>query len=105
MVSTIEIENIEVAKSVDGLSDVVTALHWRVYVDTEKGRLSRCGIAHLGEPNPKLFTPLPDVTQEQALGWLSASVDGGVDALIASAEASLQKSKSYIAPPWGDEIN
>lgn len=100
---SIEIENLEVSPSMGGLSNVITALHWRVYVDTARGRLSRCGVAKLGQPNPTVFTSIEDVTQEQALAWLDASVDGGLDALTASVETSLNKPNNHVSPPWASQ--
>jgi hypothetical protein len=61
------------------------------------------GVATLGEPDPKNFTPFDQITQAQAVGWVSAAVD--VAALKAELAArfnapSVATGLVSMAPPF-----
>ena len=62
------------------LTDVIFVAHWRFNAENEDGVTSEVyGAQSLESPNPEDFTPFDDITTEQVIGWLEASMD--VDAM------------------------
>ena len=60
----------------NGLQDVVTTVHWR-YRGTDKDGVTYeiYGAQAVGEPNPDAFTPYPDISEEQVIGWMESVMD------------------------------
>ena len=71
--------------SVDGLTNVVTAINWVCTGTNGLVTSSSSGTVQLGTPNPAEFTPYADITQEMAFQWVSQSISvTGVEAAIAA---------------------
>lgn len=77
----------DVAKSEDGLTDVVKTIHWRydgVDGDYSAGAYGTVG---LGAPNSTDFIPFANLTEAWAIAAVSESLD--VPAMDASLEAQI----------------
>jgi hypothetical protein len=60
----------------EGLNNVVTTVHWR-YRGTDKDGITAevYGAQAVGEPNPDAFTPYPEISEEQVIGWMESMID------------------------------
>lgn len=60
----------------DGLQTVVTTVHWRLEGTDEDGISAEVyGSQNVGQPNPELFTPFPDLSKDQVIGWMENEMD------------------------------
>jgi hypothetical protein len=60
----------------DGMQDVVTTVHWRYAGTNEDGVTSEIyGAQAVGEPTPDAFTPYPELSEEQVIGWMESVMD------------------------------
>lgn len=55
---------------------VVTTVHW-IYEGTDEDGItaSMYGAQSVGEPTPDAFTPYPELSEEQVIGWMEATMD------------------------------
>jgi hypothetical protein len=60
----------------DGLMDVVTTVHW-IYNGTNEDGITAgmYGTQAVGTPTPEAFTPYPDLSEEQVIGWMEETMD------------------------------
>jgi hypothetical protein len=59
--------------SLDGLTDVVSTVHWRYKGTTEDGITSEIyGIISVGQPNPSNFVDYNNLTFQQVSSWLES---------------------------------
>jgi hypothetical protein len=59
--------------SLDGLTDVVSTVHWRYQGTTEDGITSEIyGIISVGQPNPSNFVDYNNLTFQQVSSWLES---------------------------------
>lgn len=65
----------DVAKSEDGLTDVVKIIHWRYDAVDGEYNAGAYGTVALGEPNPTDFIPFSQLTEAWTIDAVSASVD------------------------------
>lgn len=98
---TWSVEALDCAVSEDGLSNVVKVVHWRCTgVDsTYTGTVySTCS---LPAPTPEApFTPYPDLTKNQVLGWIWANgVDKTATENAVVTQIDLQKHPVVVTPP------
>lgn len=60
----------------NGLNKVVTTVHWRYRGTDEDGITAETyGAQSVGEPNPDAFTPYPNLSKEQVIGWMESQMD------------------------------
>lgn len=60
----------------DGLQKVVKTVHWRYRGTDEDGITAETyGAQAVGEPNPDAFTPYPQISEEQVIGWMEETMD------------------------------
>jgi hypothetical protein len=89
----------------DGLQTVVTTVHW-ILTGTNKDNISATlyGSQTVGQPNPEAFTPFPDISEEQVIGWMESSMD--VDALEANIAIQIDLIKhpvtEVLPAPWSN---
>ena len=89
------------------LEKVVTTVHWR-YSGTDEDGVSFevYGAQSVGEPNPDAFTPYPNLSEEQVIGWMESVID--VDAMNKSLADQIELIKNPIQitlpPPFKNEI-
>lgn len=92
----------EVAPSEDGLTDVVSVIHWRL--DGMDGAFSAgaYGSVALGAPNPAAFTPYADITEQWAIDAVSAVIDlPAVEAALAGEiNKKMNPATVPMAPPF-----
>ena len=90
-------ESFECAKSLDGLSNVIEAIHWRY--GNEIASVTGCN--GFAKPDSDDFIPFEELTEANVISWLQSSnnmdeLDLAVDNEIAQIEA---KSNQEILPP------
>ena len=72
----------------ENLTDVVYTVHWRYRGTNENGITAETyGAQSVGTPDPEDFTPYDEITKEQVIGWLEASLD--VEAMNESLAAQI----------------
>ena len=60
----------------DGMQDVVTAVHQRYNGTNEDGISAEIyGAQSVPTPNPEAFTPYPDLSEDQVIGWMEETMD------------------------------
>lgn len=100
---------IDVAPSLDGLSNVVTCIHWRLKGKRGANSAETYGTVELPQPTGSAgFIPLASLTEAQALEWVTDRLgDDRVTELKASLIASLDDLESpsvvAMAPPWANQ--
>lgn len=79
----------------NGLNKVVTTVHW-TYNGTDEDGISSgiYGAQAVGEPNPDAFTPYPELSKEQVIGWMESVMD--VDAMNKSLADQIDLIKNPI---------
>lgn len=89
----------------DGLQNVVTTVHW-ILTGTDEDNISATvyGSQGVGQPNPEAFTPFPDISEEQVIGWMESSMD--VDALEVNIATQIDLIKhpvtEVLPAPWSN---
>ena len=89
----------------NGLQDVVTTVHWR-YRGTDEDDITAeaYGAQAVGEPNPDAFTPYPNLSKEQVVGWLESEMD--MEQLNQNIETQINLIKNPIQvtlpAPWNN---
>lgn len=102
---------IDVAPSLDGLSDVVTSVHWRLIGTRGADTAENYGTVTLPPPVVSAgFIPLASVTEAQAQAWVEGSLgEERVAALKVAILAALDEKASpsvvAMAPPWAQPEN
>jgi len=86
--------------SLDGLTNVVTAINWVCTGTNGTYTVSTSGTAYLGSPNPAEFVPYANITQEMAYSWVSGCINmPGVEAQIASQINLLNQTTAQTQNP------
>lgn len=90
----------------EGMEKVVTTVHWR-YSGTDEDGISAgtYGAQPVGEPNPDAFTPYPDLSEEQVIGWMESVID--VEEMNSNIAKQIELIKNPIqitlSPPFNKE--
>lgn len=87
----------------DGLQKVVTTVHWRYRGTDQDGITAESyGAQIVGEPNPEVFTPYPDLSKEQVIGWMEQTLD--VEAMQQNLATQINLIKNPVTEtlpaPW-----
>lgn len=78
----------------DGMQDVVTTVHWRYAGTNEDGVTSEIyGAQAVGTPTPDAFTPYPELSEEQVIGWMEETLD------VPEMQANLAEQIELIVNP------
>lgn len=86
--------------SVDGLTNVVTAINWVCTGTNGLVTSSFSGTAYLGVPNPAEFVPYANITQQMAYQWVADCISmPGVEAQIASQINLLSQTAAQTQNP------
>ncbi len=92
----------EVAPSEDGLTNVVSVIHWRL--DALDGIYSAgaYGTVALGAPDPAAFTPYDQITEQWAIDAVSANIDLPVVESALTGEIAKKQNPPTVpmAPPF-----
>lgn len=97
--TTFEILSLNVAPSLDGLSDVVISVVSQVVSTDGTYSAQQTFVDQVGAPNPGDYTAYPDLTQEQVMAWIP---DHGSDEAVLSYLAdniASQANPPVINPP------
>ena len=89
--------------SEEGMQDVVTTVHWRYNGTNEDGISSEVyGAQSVGTPTPDAFTPYPELSEEQVIGWMESTIDmEAMNARIDSQiEAIVNPVNVTLQAPW-----
>lgn len=89
----------EIAKSSDGLADVVKTIHWRYDAVDGDASAGAYGSTGLDAPDAGSFVPYAQITKQWAVDNVSSKVD--VPALEASLAAQIEQQKN---PPTVTEV-
>ena len=104
MAVTWNISSLNTTKTVGGLSDVVTAVHWTASdVDGEHTGYTY-GSIELADADSSSFTAYADITKENAIAWVKAALGSDqVTAIETSIAAQITESKTPTKTsgvPW-----
>ena len=82
--------------SVDTLTDVVSVIHWRKkateVVDDKTYTADTYGACAVGAPDAENFTAFADLTEEEVIAWLEATLD--VEAIDNALDAQIDTQKN-----------
>ena len=90
----------------DGMQDVVTTVHWRYNGTNEDGISAEIyGAQSVPTPNPEAFTPYPDLSEEQVIGWMEETMDVEAMQLNIAEQIELIINPIIVTlpPPFGDK--
>lgn len=84
----------------DGMQDVVTTVHWRYNGTNEDGISAEIyGAQAVGTPTPDAFTPYPDLSEEQVIGWMEETLDVEAMDLNIAEQIELIINPVYVTLP------
>ena len=91
----------------DGLEKVVTTVHWRYKGTNQDGIEAEIyGAQTVGQPNPDAFTPYPQISKEQVIGWMEETMD--VTAMQENLANQINLIKNPVtetlSAPWGNSV-
>ena len=104
---TWKINAVDCYTSKDGLEKVAYNVHWSFFATDGENNASMIGVQSVGEPNPDNFTPFDQLTEEQVVSWITASMDveqmqlnldKQIEELVAPKVVSLQLNKPVVEP-------
>ena len=91
----------------EGLQKVVTTVHW-ILTGTDEDNISATvyGAQAVGQPNPEAFTPFPDLSEEQVIGWMEATMDTETMQENLANQINLIKNPvtETLTAPWGSSV-
>ena len=74
MAVTWNVSSLDTVETQDSLSDVVGQVHWQVYEVDGIYKADFYGTVLLSAPDASSFTPLADITKEDAIAWVKAAL-------------------------------
>lgn len=88
--------------SLDGLTDVVKVIHWRINATDGDYMASNYGTVTIADPSPSDFTPYDQITKEQAISWVSSAMDVNSQYESLQNQINLMKNPPTLpmAPPF-----
>ena len=102
-----KINAVDCYTSKDGLEKVAYNVHWSLFATDGENNVSIIGVQSVGEPNPDNFTPFDQLTEEQVVSWIAASMDveqmqanldKQIEDLVAPKVVTLQLNKTVVEP-------
>ena len=88
-----KINAIDCYTSKDGLEKVAYNVHWSYFGTDGTHTASMIGVQSIGEPNPENFVAFEDLTEEQVIEWISASMD------VDKMQENLDRQLAELAAP------
>ena len=104
---TWRINAVDCYTSKDGLEKVAYNVHWSYFATNGEHTASMIGVQSVGEPNPDNFVAFEDLTEDDVISWISASMDveqmqanldKQIEDLVAPKVVTLQLNKPVIQP-------
>lgn len=84
----------------NNLQDVVYNVHWRYTATNENGiNAQTYGAQAVSPPSEEVFTPYDELTKEQVVGWLEASMDVPAMNLMLDNQIELIVNPVDVTPP------
>ena len=104
MSHTWKVAALDYAVSQDGLSNVVTTVHWTCSKEDADGNAgSAYGSQGLGAPDADNFVAWDDITEATAISWctaeMTAAAEEGADDPVAAVEAAIDAQIADQAAP------
>ena len=112
MAVTWNVVALDATKTVGGLSDVVTYVHWYVSdyetVGSGESAVDHSGYSYgsvkLDDPDSKSFTAYADITKDNAIAWAKAKLGSDkiteIETSIAAQIAESKTPTKFSAVPW-----
>jgi len=97
---TTSVTSMQVAKSMGGYDDVVTAVNWVVAASDGTYFAQGSGVSPVGPIDPADFTPYSDLTQEHVLSWISDPATPELQASLADNITVQVTAVISMTPPW-----
>lgn len=98
---TTTVVSLPTAKSLDGLTDVVTSVNTLVTATDGTYIAQSAASTPVDSPDPTDFTPFADLTEEQVLSWIPDPASPEVmAALTENVEGQANPPISTLPPPW-----
>ncbi|WP_425087761.1 hypothetical protein [Stappia sp.] len=94
---------LETKPSVEGLTDVVHVVHWRLRGEDADGVLFEdYGTVTMEGPDPENFTPFADLTEADVLEWIAGEIDVDERKAVVAAQIDRKKNPPVVAKaaPW-----
>ena len=104
---TWRINAVDCYTSKDGLEKVAYNVHWSYFATNGEHTASMIGVQSVGEPNPDNFVAFEDLTEDDVISWISASMDveqmqsnldKQIEDLVAPKVVTLQLNKPVVEP-------
>ena len=104
---TWKINAVDCYTSKDGLEKVAYNVHWSFFATDGENNASTIGVQSVGEPNPDNFVPFDQLTEEQVVSWITASMDveqmqanldKQIEDLVAPKVVTLQLNRPVVEP-------
>ena len=104
---TWRINAVDCYTSKDGLEKVAYNVHWSYFATNGEHTASMIGVQSIGEPNPDNFVAFEDLTEDDVISWISASMDveqmqanlnKQIEDLVAPKVVTLQLNKPVVEP-------
>ena len=104
---TWRINAVDCYTSKDGLEKVAYNVHWSFFATDGENNASMIGVQSVGEPNPDNFVPFDQLTEEQVVSWIAASMDveqmqanldKQIEDLVAPKVVTLQLNRPVVEP-------
>lgn len=104
---TWKINAVDCYTSKDGLEKVAYNVHWTCTATDGQHTTSSIGVNSIGSPNPDNFIPFDQLTEEQVVEWVKASMDveqmqanldKQIEDLVAPKVVTLQLNKPVVEP-------
>lgn len=101
---TWSIQQLECVPSLDGLTNVVKFVIWRLHAGSQDGRFGAVnqGKLEVGEPSPSNFTPYNDLTEQEVIAWVQGTLgQQAINAMIAALDQQIddQENPKIITKP------
>lgn len=90
---TWKINAVDCYTSKDGLENVAYNVHWTLIATDGEHTTSSIGVNSIGSPNPDNFVPFDQLTEEQVVSWITASMD------VEQMQANLDKQIEDLVAP------
>ena len=90
---TFKINAVDCYTSKDGLEKVAYNVHWSYFGTDGTHTASTIGTKSVGDPDPENFVAFEELTKEQVVEWISASMD------LESMQENLDRQIAELAAP------
>jgi hypothetical protein len=104
--------HLEVAPSLDGLTNVVKTVHWRIMATEDGHSAEAYGSVSLSDPDPDTFTAFDTLTKADVQAWVESALNAQsegevsvVDQMKTSLAEQIARAKAppvvTMPAPWG----